>query len=110
MRRVKNDGDGVVDFTTFLCPVESEFVPRLNHEHSSFGWSDPEIALAENRADSMAVAGSQGAELERTLDAGLLADEVERRANVEGEDPGEDLDEATLALILQELEALEERL
>ena len=33
-RRVKDD----VDFTTFLCRVDSEFTPVLNEEHTAWGW------------------------------------------------------------------------
>jgi 8-oxo-dGTP pyrophosphatase MutT (NUDIX family) len=43
MRRVK---DGV-DFTTFISDVDDEFVPALNHEHSSYGWFDPNEVLEE---------------------------------------------------------------
>ncbi len=86
MRRCKDDGDGMVDFSTFLAPVESEFVPTLNHEASAFGWFSPDDILAENRTESMAIAdsatpivGSGGhAELERALGEGMLADEAER--------------------------------
>jgi 8-oxo-dGTP pyrophosphatase MutT (NUDIX family) len=30
-----------VDCTTFLADVDSEFTPRLNHEHDAWGWFDP---------------------------------------------------------------------
>src|SRR5579871_6367618 len=40
MQRVADDGDGVVEFTTFLRDGVEEFQPRLNHEHRSFGWFD----------------------------------------------------------------------
>ena len=43
MRRIK---DGC-DFTTFICNVEDEFVPRLNHEHSAYGWFDGATLLCE---------------------------------------------------------------
>jgi 8-oxo-dGTP diphosphatase len=43
MHRIK---DGV-DFTTFVADVESEFVPRMNHEHSAFMWVDPRETLDE---------------------------------------------------------------
>ena len=43
MRRVK---DGV-DFVTYLVEVEDEFVPKLNHEHSAYGWFDPNEVLEE---------------------------------------------------------------
>jgi 8-oxo-dGTP diphosphatase len=41
MRRVK---DGC-DFTTYLVDVESEFAPKLNREHSAYGWFDPNELL-----------------------------------------------------------------
>lgn len=50
MQRVKDDGDGLVDFTTFVVDVESEFVPRMNHEHSAWGWFDPVGLLEEAKA------------------------------------------------------------
>jgi 8-oxo-dGTP diphosphatase len=43
MQRIK---DGV-DFTTYLADVEGEFVPTLNHEHSAYGWFDPNEVLEE---------------------------------------------------------------
>jgi 8-oxo-dGTP pyrophosphatase MutT (NUDIX family) len=43
MQRVK---DGV-DFTTFICDVDDEFVPKLNHEHSGYGWFEPNEVLEE---------------------------------------------------------------
>jgi 8-oxo-dGTP pyrophosphatase MutT (NUDIX family) len=50
MRRVKDDGDGVVDCVTFVCPVEAEFAPTMNHEHSDFAWLKPEdvVKAAKN--------------------------------------------------------------
>jgi 8-oxo-dGTP pyrophosphatase MutT (NUDIX family) len=41
MRRVKDD----VDFSTFFAECDDEFVPRLDHEHTSFGWVSPEDAM-----------------------------------------------------------------
>lgn len=43
MQRVK---DGV-DFTTYVATVESEFAPKLNHEHDYWGWFDPNEVLEE---------------------------------------------------------------
>jgi 8-oxo-dGTP pyrophosphatase MutT (NUDIX family) len=43
MRRNK---DGV-DFVTFIADVEAEFVPKLNHEHSAYGWFEPNGVLEE---------------------------------------------------------------
>lgn len=56
MIRTKDDGDGPVTFTTFIADCNSEFIPRLNDEHSSFGWFNSEEVLTENRADSAALA------------------------------------------------------
>ena len=39
-RRIKDD----VDFTTFLYNCDDEFVPRLNHEHDSHVWINPDYA------------------------------------------------------------------
>jgi hypothetical protein len=47
MRRTKDDGDGPVEFVTFIANVESEFVPKLNHEHSAWAWLDPNEVLQE---------------------------------------------------------------
>ena len=30
--------DGVFEYHTFWCRVESEFVPDLNHEHTGYAW------------------------------------------------------------------------
>ena len=43
MQRIK---DGV-DFVTFIADVDDEFVPKLNHEHSSWAWLDPNKVLEE---------------------------------------------------------------
>jgi mutator protein MutT len=40
-RRVKDN----VDATTFIFDCDSEFVPKLNHEHDLFLWCSPEQAL-----------------------------------------------------------------
>ena len=45
MHRVKDDGRGVVDFSTFTCDCESEFAPVLNSEHNQWGWFDPRDVL-----------------------------------------------------------------
>jgi 8-oxo-dGTP pyrophosphatase MutT (NUDIX family) len=47
MRRTKDDGNGPVDFTTFIADVEAEFTPRLNHEHSAYMWADPTDLLKD---------------------------------------------------------------
>jgi thioredoxin reductase/8-oxo-dGTP pyrophosphatase MutT (NUDIX family) len=47
MRRIKDDGDGVVDCTTFRVAIDEEFAPRLNHEHDAYIWVEPKTALAE---------------------------------------------------------------
>jgi 8-oxo-dGTP pyrophosphatase MutT (NUDIX family) len=43
MRRVKSG----VDFTTFITDVEDEFIPKLNHEHSAWGWFTPKDIMDE---------------------------------------------------------------
>jgi 8-oxo-dGTP pyrophosphatase MutT (NUDIX family) len=50
MRRVKDDGDGLVDFATFVVDVPEEFVPRLSHKYSGYGWFDPCALLEEAKA------------------------------------------------------------
>ena len=93
--------DGV-DYTTFLAPVESEFVPILNHEASSFGWFDCDLLLAENRADSAD---------EPSIPPPLypVADQEEGLEDPV-DDPEDDLDDELADLILAELEALDVRL
>ena len=93
--------DGV-DYTTFLAPVESEFVPILNHEASSFGWFDCDSLLAENRADSAD---------EPSIPPPLypVADQEEGLEDPV-DDPEDDLDDELADLILAELEALDVRL
>jgi 8-oxo-dGTP pyrophosphatase MutT (NUDIX family) len=100
MQRTKDDGHGLVTFTTFLAPVESEFVPVLDDEHSSFAWVDCEETLAENRAGLPAVIADD-ADLE---EPSILPSEPM------SEDPEDDLDDATLDAILAAVEVLEARL
>lgn len=52
MRRVRNG----VDFSTFIRAVDEEFVPKLNHEHSSWGWFFPKEVLAEGSPAPMPAA------------------------------------------------------
>ena len=100
MRRQKDDGAGLVDFTTFLAPVESEFVPVLDDEHSSFAWVDCDETLAENRP--LAVADDADLE-EPSTPPSLLSEPMDQ-------DPEDDLDDATLDAILAAVEVLEARL
>ena len=110
MRRVK---DGV-DFVTFICPVESEFVPRMNHEHDSWMWADPEAALEQAKAangSALAMADSAeteglGPEVPQMLYPVADEDGLEDPA----EDPEDDLDDDLADLILAELESLDQRL
>ena len=46
MRRVKDDGRGPVDFSTFITDVEDEFPVRLSHEHSAWAWLNPVDVLS----------------------------------------------------------------
>jgi hypothetical protein len=32
--------DGVFEYNTWVCVVESEFVPTLNNEHVGYAWID----------------------------------------------------------------------
>jgi NUDIX domain/ADP-ribosyltransferase exoenzyme len=50
MRQIAGD----VDFTTFLYDCESEFTPKLNHEHDAYMWMAPDDAMSEgkSRADA----------------------------------------------------------
>jgi 8-oxo-dGTP pyrophosphatase MutT (NUDIX family) len=48
-RRVKDDGAGVVDATTYLFDCD-EIVPRLNREHDLWAWVNPDEALEESGA------------------------------------------------------------
>ncbi len=84
MRRCKDDGQdaGPVDYSTFVTEVDSEFVPRLNHEASSFAWLDADQTFAENWADSAddeppipAVNANESEGLEDPVDEDDLTDE-----------------------------------
>jgi 8-oxo-dGTP pyrophosphatase MutT (NUDIX family) len=35
--------DGVFEYHTWVCIVQSEFTPRLNHEHLGYAWIDAGI-------------------------------------------------------------------
>jgi 8-oxo-dGTP pyrophosphatase MutT (NUDIX family) len=48
MRRIK---DGV-DFTTFVSVVDDEFRPRLNHEHDTYEWFDPQWVVDQAKANA----------------------------------------------------------
>lgn len=96
MRSIKNG----VDFTTFVCPVESEFVPVMNHEHDSFMWADPEAALEQAKSASAPMAVADSAKDEPEIPPPLYP-------VTDGEG---DLDEETANAILAELEVLEARL
>ena len=110
MQRRKDDGAGMVDFVTFIAPVESEFVPILDYEHSAFAWLDADEVFSENRAESLAIADSaeietppllqdQGDEFEKDLDDPAPAD-----------DDLDDLDDETADLVLSVISDLEARL
>ena len=100
MRSTKNG----VDFTTFVCPVEDEFVPRMNHEHDSFMWADPEAALAQAKAAGSPLAVADDADLEGPEIPQPLFPVSDQN------EPEDDLDDETADLILAALEELEERL
>jgi hypothetical protein len=50
MRRVKDDGEGVGDATTFMCMVDNEFQPVLSGKHDQFVWMLPKdvVKAAKN--------------------------------------------------------------
>jgi hypothetical protein len=95
MQRTKDDGQGLVNFHTYISDCPDEFVPTLNHEHSSYGWFDADETFTDNRpdsarADSTPVVGGEGhAELEATLAEGMLQDERERVAGQDQDLEGE---------------------
>jgi 8-oxo-dGTP pyrophosphatase MutT (NUDIX family) len=64
MCRTKDDGQGPVSFSTYLCDVDAPFVPTLNDEHSAFAWVLSEELLAENRTEPAVIADSANAEPE----------------------------------------------
>ena len=107
MRSTKNG----VDFVTFICPVDDEFVPRMNHEHDSYMWADPEAVLeqakAANGSGSMAMADS--AELETPPMLNNSGDEIEDGLDAPA-DPEDDIPDDLADLILAELETIEARL
>lgn len=35
--------DGVFEYHTWVCVIQSEFTPRLNHEHLGYAWIDAGI-------------------------------------------------------------------
>jgi 8-oxo-dGTP pyrophosphatase MutT (NUDIX family) len=37
-RRISDDGEGKVDFSTFIQRIEKSFEPKLDHEHTDFAW------------------------------------------------------------------------
>ena len=95
MRRVR---DGV-DFTTFLCDVLDEFLPRLNSEHSAYIWIDSLSALEEG--------GAVRADSADDLSYGLEA--LDAPASLADEEDG-DLDDFDEDAVLAAIENLETRL
>jgi 8-oxo-dGTP pyrophosphatase MutT (NUDIX family) len=74
MRRIKSG----VDFTTFVCPVDDEFIPKLNHEHDAYAWVDPVSALDEGK-----FAGQPPSPV--AVPPGLYADEFREEDHPRGE-------------------------
>lgn len=37
-RRISDDGEGKVDFSTFIQRIEKSFKPKLDDEHTDFSW------------------------------------------------------------------------
>lgn len=71
-RRIRDDGQGEVDFTTFAGRVNDEFIPALNEEHTAWTWADindpPQplhpgiaVALARFGMDELGVARAMAA-------------------------------------------------
>ena len=52
MRRTKDDGNGPVDFTTFIADCDDEQRTGTNHEHDAWGWFDPTAVLEEIKTRS----------------------------------------------------------
>jgi 8-oxo-dGTP pyrophosphatase MutT (NUDIX family) len=104
MRSTKNG----VDFTTFVCPVESEFVPTMNHEHDSFMWADPEAALLQAKATQ----GNGALGRADSADDGLDEPSIPPSLTMADQDPDleDDLSDEDADLILSVLGDLEARL
>ncbi len=112
MRRQKDDGQGLCDFTTFLAPIDEEFTPVLDGEHDAHMWADPEMALAEGGPDrnAMAIADSAGdAELETPPMLQNQGDGFDEPADDEVLDE-DDISDEDAARIMEVVEALDARL
>lgn len=75
IRRVKDDGDGEVDFTTLVAPTSKEFVPELNDEHTAWTWAsptDPPQPLHPGAAVAVARFGMDELGVARAMAAGDL--------------------------------------
>jgi 8-oxo-dGTP pyrophosphatase MutT (NUDIX family) len=77
MRRIRDDGAGLIDCVTFTALVDRPFEPTLNEEHDQFLWLLPEEAIASSNALE------PGADLEQAI-LDKLDDLEARTAKVEG--------------------------
>jgi 8-oxo-dGTP pyrophosphatase MutT (NUDIX family) len=77
MRRVKDDGDGLVDAVTYVCSIESEFTPVLSAKHDQFAWMAPKDVIAASKGgqeQSPDQSPEQSPDLDLDPDAQFLAD------------------------------------
>lgn len=75
MRRIKDDGWGEVDFTTFVAKTEAEFAPDLNDEHTAWTWApvaDPPLPLHPGVAASLVRLGADELGVARLIVSGDL--------------------------------------
>lgn len=106
MRKVKDDGQGLCDYSTFLCPIDEEFPPLLDGEHDAHMWADPEMALAEGGPDrnAMAIADSAEPEIPAPLYPTVDEDGLDAPADED------DIDDETADLIMSVIGDLDRRL
>jgi 8-oxo-dGTP diphosphatase len=52
-RRIHDDGDGSVDFTTFLCKASDRFPVELSEEHDAWRWVHPDELLSSPELPSV---------------------------------------------------------
>jgi 8-oxo-dGTP pyrophosphatase MutT (NUDIX family) len=62
MRRIKDDGAGLVDCVTFTLSVEDEFQPALNAEHDAFVWMRPQDVIAQAKGAAELVTAADDAD------------------------------------------------
>jgi hypothetical protein len=77
--------------TTFICPVDEEFTPRLNHEHDAHGWFDPQQVVAD---------ATGRPKRQRRADGGVAAKPAPKGVPAAKADSADDDDEAFGAALL----------